>query len=138
MLSISGCPQLYHFLPILVLELSSSLPEPLPIPVSAPTGPRRRPSTLACQLTTAPFIAGPVAQNVKEQHAKTSAELANLAASRQTPANPAATGQPLTHYHSFFSELLSWKNPRKLQTPESHQRCGPENASNRVEIFGPS
>ncbi|KAJ4385501.1 hypothetical protein N0V93_009929 [Gnomoniopsis smithogilvyi] len=55
---------------------------------------------------------GPVAQKVSEQHAKTSAELSNLAASRQTPANPAATGQPLTHYHSFFSELLSWKNPR--------------------------
>ncbi|KAM7199897.1 Reticulon domain containing protein [Naviculisporaceae sp. PSN 640] len=55
---------------------------------------------------------GPVAQNVLDQHAKTSAEFSNLAASRQTPANPAATGQPLTHYHSFFSELLSWNNPR--------------------------
>jgi hypothetical protein len=55
---------------------------------------------------------GPVAQNVKDQHAKTTAELNNLAAARQTPATPAATGQPLTHYHSFFSELLSWNNPR--------------------------
>lgn len=55
---------------------------------------------------------GPVAQNVMDQHAKATAELSNLAASRQTPANPAATGQPLTHYHSFFSELLSWNNPR--------------------------
>lgn len=55
---------------------------------------------------------GPVAQNVKDQTAKTGAEFNNLAASRQTPANPAATGQPLTHYHSFFSELLSWNNPR--------------------------
>ncbi|TLD24137.1 hypothetical protein PspLS_06846 [Pyricularia sp. CBS 133598] len=55
---------------------------------------------------------GPVAQNVKDQSAKTSAELNNLAASRQTPTQPAATGQPLTHYHSFFSELLSWNNPR--------------------------
>ncbi|KAK3319306.1 Reticulon-domain-containing protein [Apodospora peruviana] len=55
---------------------------------------------------------GPVAQNVLDQHQKTTAELSNLAASRQTPANPAATGQPLTHYHSFFSELLSWNNPR--------------------------
>lgn len=55
---------------------------------------------------------GPVAQNVKDQQAKTQAELSNLAASRRTPVNPAATGQPLTHYHSFFSELLSWKNPR--------------------------
>ncbi|KAK2606085.1 hypothetical protein QQS21_003480 [Conoideocrella luteorostrata] len=55
---------------------------------------------------------GPVAHNVKDQQVKTQAELSNLAASRKTPNNPAATGQPLTHYHSFFSELLSWKNPR--------------------------
>jgi hypothetical protein len=55
---------------------------------------------------------GPVADNIKGQHAKTSAEFSNLAASRQTPSTPAATGQPLTHYHSFFGSLLSWKNPR--------------------------
>ncbi|GAP93468.1 putative cell lysis protein [Rosellinia necatrix] len=55
---------------------------------------------------------GPVAANMKNQSAKTSAELSNLADARRTPANPAATGQPLTHYHSFFSELLSWNNPR--------------------------
>ncbi|KAH8681373.1 Reticulon-domain-containing protein [Xylariales sp. PMI_506] len=55
---------------------------------------------------------GPVAQNVKDQSAKTSSEFSNLAASRQTPSQPAVTGQPLTHYHSFFSELLSWNNPR--------------------------
>lgn len=55
---------------------------------------------------------GPVAQNVMDQSAKTTAELSKLAASRQTPAYTAATGQPLTHYHSFFSELLSWNNPR--------------------------
>ncbi|KAI1258866.1 Reticulon-domain-containing protein [Xylariaceae sp. FL1019] len=55
---------------------------------------------------------GPLAANVKDQTSKTGAEFSNLAASRQTPANPAATGQPLTHYHSFFSELLSWNNPR--------------------------
>ncbi|KAH7165511.1 Reticulon-domain-containing protein [Dactylonectria macrodidyma] len=55
---------------------------------------------------------GPVAQNVMEHTQKTSDELSNLAAARRTPANPAATGQPLTHYHSFFSELLSWNNPR--------------------------
>ncbi|KAK8042659.1 Reticulon-domain-containing protein [Apiospora phragmitis] len=55
---------------------------------------------------------GPVAQNVKDQSAKTTSELSNLAAARQMPSQPAATGQPLTHYHSFFSELLSWNNPR--------------------------
>jgi len=55
---------------------------------------------------------GPVAQNVKDQSAKTTAEFNNLANSRQTPDYTAATGQPLTPYHSLFSELLSWKNPR--------------------------
>ncbi|KAI0013092.1 Reticulon-domain-containing protein [Xylariaceae sp. FL0662B] len=58
------------------------------------------------------IASGPVAQNVKDQGAKTSAEFSNLANARQTPSQPAATGQPLTHYHSFFSELLSWNNPR--------------------------
>jgi hypothetical protein len=55
---------------------------------------------------------GPVAQNVMDQSAKTKDELSNLAASRQPPTYTAATGQQLTHYHSFFSELLSWRNPR--------------------------
>ncbi|KAI0555504.1 Reticulon-domain-containing protein [Xylaria curta] len=55
---------------------------------------------------------GPVAANMKDQTAKTGAEFSNLADARRTPAQPAATGQPLTHYHSFFSELLSWNNPR--------------------------
>ncbi|KAJ4294861.1 hypothetical protein N0V88_005098 [Collariella sp. IMI 366227] len=55
---------------------------------------------------------GPVAQNVMAQSQKASAELSNLAAARQPPNYSTATGQPLTHYHSFFSELLSWRNPR--------------------------
>jgi len=55
---------------------------------------------------------GPVAQNVKNESAKTTAEMSNLASARHTPSYHAATGQPLTHYHSFFSELLSWNNPR--------------------------
>ncbi|KAH6632639.1 Reticulon-domain-containing protein [Chaetomium tenue] len=55
---------------------------------------------------------GPVAQNVMDQSSKATAELSNLAASRHPPAYTAATGQPLTNYHSFFSELLSWRNPR--------------------------
>ncbi|EON69416.1 hypothetical protein W97_08676 [Coniosporium apollinis CBS 100218] len=55
---------------------------------------------------------GPVAQNVKEQSAKTSSEFRDLADARTTPDQPAATGQPLTHYHSMFYRLLSWRNPR--------------------------
>ena len=58
------------------------------------------------------IFAGPVAENAKEQAAKTQNEFSNLAAARATPSEPAATGQPLTHYHSFFSSLLSWENPR--------------------------
>lgn len=55
---------------------------------------------------------GPVAQNVKAETAKTKSEFVDLANSRTTPDQPAATGQPLTHYHSMFYRLLSWKNPR--------------------------
>ncbi|KAI4155168.1 MAG: hypothetical protein LQ340_001182 [Diploschistes diacapsis] len=56
--------------------------------------------------------AGPVADAVKDQHAKTSAEFNNLANSRKMPETRAANDQPLTHYHSFFYTLLSWENPR--------------------------
>ncbi|TAQ90006.1 hypothetical protein B7494_g1655 [Chlorociboria aeruginascens] len=55
---------------------------------------------------------GPVAENVKNETAKTQADFSNLAAARTPPTQPAATGQQLTHYHSFFSSLLSWEHPR--------------------------
>ncbi|KAL6715155.1 hypothetical protein ACLMJK_007419 [Lecanora helva] len=55
---------------------------------------------------------GPVADMARDQHAKTASEFSNLSNSRTTPNQPAGTGQPLTHYHSFFYELLSWENPR--------------------------
>ncbi|OBT66114.1 hypothetical protein VE03_05103 [Pseudogymnoascus sp. 23342-1-I1] len=58
------------------------------------------------------FTQGPVAENVKAEATKTSAELSALSASRQTPATRTATGQHLTHYHSFFGSLFSWENPR--------------------------
>jgi hypothetical protein len=58
------------------------------------------------------FPIGPVVENVKDQHVKTKADISNLAASRTTPTTTTATGQQLTHYHSFFSSLLSWENPR--------------------------
>ncbi|QSZ33614.1 hypothetical protein DSL72_005182 [Monilinia vaccinii-corymbosi] len=61
---------------------------------------------------TQSVVNGPMADNVRDQHAKTQAEFSNLANSRATPATRAATGQQLTHYHSFFSSLLSWDNPR--------------------------
>jgi len=52
------------------------------------------------------------AQNVMNQTSKATAEISNLAAARHPPSYTAANGQPLTNYHSFFSELLSWRNPR--------------------------
>ncbi|OBT41429.1 hypothetical protein VE00_08055 [Pseudogymnoascus sp. WSF 3629] len=55
---------------------------------------------------------GPVAENVKAEATKTTAELSALSTSRQTPSTRTATGQPLTHYHSFFGSLFSWENPR--------------------------
>lgn len=55
---------------------------------------------------------GPVAQNIKAETAKTKSEFADLANSRTTPDQLAATGQPLNHYHSMFYRLLSWKKPR--------------------------
>ncbi|MCJ1483095.1 hypothetical protein MMC06_003261 [Schaereria dolodes] len=57
-------------------------------------------------------IPGPVAENIRNQHAITSSEFRNLADSRIKPEQSTATGQPLTHYHSFFYNLLSWENPR--------------------------
>ncbi|KAI9811085.1 MAG: hypothetical protein M1827_005667 [Pycnora praestabilis] len=57
-------------------------------------------------------VNSPVAENVKDQSAKTSNEFRNLANARTRPDESAATGQPLTHYHSLFYELLSWENPR--------------------------
>jgi ABC-type multidrug transport system fused ATPase/permease subunit len=57
-------------------------------------------------------VNGPVGETVKDQSAKTSSEFKDLASVRTTPEQPAATGQPLTHYHSLFYRLLSWKNPR--------------------------
>ncbi|KAF2141408.1 uncharacterized protein K452DRAFT_351523 [Aplosporella prunicola CBS 121167] len=57
-------------------------------------------------------INGPVAQNARAEAQKTSSEFRDLAGARKTPDQPAATGQPLTHYHSMFYRLLSWKNPR--------------------------
>ncbi|KAI9762888.1 MAG: hypothetical protein M1840_001121 [Geoglossum simile] len=58
------------------------------------------------------FQLGPVAENVKAGYTNTQADFRGLANSRTTPTQPAATGQPLTAYHSFFYHLLSWRNPR--------------------------
>lgn len=55
---------------------------------------------------------GPMADKARIEGDKTKSELSNLASSRQTPSTKTASGQDLTHYHSFFYNLLSWENPR--------------------------
>ncbi|KAF2149370.1 hypothetical protein K461DRAFT_45331 [Myriangium duriaei CBS 260.36] len=55
---------------------------------------------------------GPVAQKAREEANKTSNQFSNVANSRVIPEERAATGQPLTHYHSMFYNILSWENPR--------------------------
>ncbi|KAI7680440.1 hypothetical protein KC353_g22071, partial [Hortaea werneckii] len=55
---------------------------------------------------------GPAAEKARQEAAQTKSEFGNLASSRQTPSSQTATGQNLTHYHSFFYNLLSWENPR--------------------------
>ncbi|KAF2130563.1 hypothetical protein P153DRAFT_366137 [Dothidotthia symphoricarpi CBS 119687] len=66
----------------------------------------------AVQNTKETVLNGPVAQNVKAEGARTRDEFADLANSRTIPEHKTATGQNLTHYHSMFYRLLSWKNPR--------------------------
>ncbi|CAI4212591.1 unnamed protein product [Parascedosporium putredinis] len=55
---------------------------------------------------------GPVSQAAQDQVNKTANEFANLNASRKATPGTAATSQRLTHYHSYFFDLLAWKNPR--------------------------
>lgn len=55
---------------------------------------------------------GPIGDKARTEAAATKSEFSNLAASRTTPETTTATGQTLTHYHSFFYDLLSWQNPR--------------------------
>lgn len=55
---------------------------------------------------------GPVADKARAEANATKNEFSNLASARTTPASTTATGQNLTHYHSFFHNLLSWENPR--------------------------
>ena len=55
---------------------------------------------------------GPIADKARTETQTTQSEFGNLASSRTTPSAQTVTGQPLTHYHSFFYNLLSWENPR--------------------------
>ncbi|KAJ9601912.1 hypothetical protein H2200_013582 [Cladophialophora chaetospira] len=61
--------------------------------------------------TTQQVLNGPVATSVKNESAATQNEFTDLANSRQVP-DYKANNTELTHYHSFFYTLLSWKNKR--------------------------
>ncbi|KIW66277.1 hypothetical protein, variant [Phialophora macrospora] len=58
------------------------------------------------------LVNGPVAQSAKSEAAATKSEFSDLASSRQKPGYTASNDTELTHYHSFFYTLLSWKNKR--------------------------
>nr|POE99379.1 reticulon-like protein 1 [Quercus suber] len=69
-------------------------------------------SNIANSQTVQSLQSGPVAEKTRTEVNATKSEFSNLASSRTTPQAQTATGQPLTHYHSFFYNLLSWENPR--------------------------
>jgi len=69
-------------------------------------------SSIANSQTMQNLQNGPVAEKARQEVNQTQNEFGNLAAARTTPATQTATGQNLTHYHSFFYSLLSWENPR--------------------------
>ncbi|KAK5998444.1 Reticulon-like 1-like protein [Cladobotryum mycophilum] len=58
----------------------------------------------------------PAANGTSILHVMTMDHLAQTPTTTDTSsteaANGKAAGQPLTHYHSLFSDLVSWKNPR--------------------------
>lgn len=60
------------------------------------------------------IVNGPIATSAKNEAAATKSEFSDLASSRQQPAYKAANETDLTHYHSFFYTLLSWKNKRAM------------------------
>jgi len=68
--------------------------------------------TTDTQSITQSITDGPMIQKAKTEANKTTAEFNDVANSRRVPDQKTATGQSLTHYHSMFYTILSWKNPR--------------------------
>ncbi|KAF1349561.1 Reticulon-domain-containing protein [Delphinella strobiligena] len=69
-------------------------------------------NTVANHPVTQNITQGPAAQAVYDEKDKTANEFRNVLDSRRVPDQTAANGQALTHYHSLFYNILSWKNPR--------------------------
>jgi hypothetical protein len=58
-------------------------------------------------VANAPYQTGPVGQAVQNEAGKTSSDFKDLEASKKTPQQPAATGQPLTRILNPFQEFQS-------------------------------
>lgn len=69
-------------------------------------------NSVANHPVTQNITSGPAAQAVYDEKDKTANEFRNVMDSRVVPDQTTATGQPLTHYHSLFFNILSWQNPR--------------------------
>ncbi|KAL1306293.1 hypothetical protein AAFC00_004378 [Neodothiora populina] len=69
-------------------------------------------NSIANHPMTQNITSGPAAQAVYDEKDKTANEFRNVMDSRKVPDHTTATGQPLTHYHSMFYNILSWQNPR--------------------------
>ena len=88
-------------------------PAILPIhPSNPPPGAQNTMDAVKNSNTVQSIANGPIADKARNEASATQSEFSNLAASRTTPGTTTANGQELTHYHSFFYDLLSWNNPR--------------------------
>ncbi|KAK3721942.1 hypothetical protein LTR37_002758 [Vermiconidia calcicola] len=91
----------------------SSTPPTTTFPQSnLPTAAQNTMNSVKNSQTVQSLNAGPMADKARYEADNTKTSFSNLAASKQTPSTQTATGQDLTHYHSFFYNLLSWENPR--------------------------
>lgn len=84
---------------------------PTDVSISAAAAQQAKDSITSTQMYQ-DLSSGPMAEKARNETAATKSEFSNLAAARQPSSSQAATGQTLTHYHSFFYNLLSWENPR--------------------------
>jgi hypothetical protein len=92
--------------------MSSSVPDPNQILADASQTVQQTMENIKNSQTVQSVANGPLADKARVEADATKNDFSNLAASRQTPTTQTANGQELTHYHSFFYNLLSWEHPR--------------------------
>lgn len=91
---------------------TTSIPDPNKVLADASQTVQQTMENIKNSQTVQSVANGPLADKARVEADATKNEFSNLAASRQTPQTQTANGQDLTHYHSFFYNLLSWENPR--------------------------